>query len=227
MKKGDWVYIGAGDYLKVGSAEYDAHVQRVTELARAAEEERAERARAKQAAKAAEEEAGDKPDALINFGSLTAKVTNGGWRFMVLCFFVFNYGFSDRARRPGDRRICNNVLISFGYTSAHAHWEWRRYNIQAAHPQSVAETASQLGPQGALYVGGWVRLKAGKNFFFFFLLLTPINLQPVLASLIQLSWLWWGLRCLFPSFEDVPALAGANATGHFTGHHVAVMHPFR
>ena len=57
MKKGDWVYIGAGEYLKVGSAEHDAHVQRVAELARAAEEERAERVRAKQAAKAAEEEA--------------------------------------------------------------------------------------------------------------------------------------------------------------------------
>jgi hypothetical protein len=108
MKKGDWVYIGAGEYLKVGSTEHDAHVQRVAELARAAEGERVERARAKQAAKAVEEEAGKRPDALINLESLTAKVTKGDWRLEVdgaVCFF-FYYSFADPTRRLRERRTC-------------------------------------------------------------------------------------------------------------------------
>ena len=63
--------------------------------------------------------------------------------------------------------------------------------------------------------GGSVAL-ADRNIF-------EICLHQTLCSRCWPGWFDFpgcvGSYCLFPSFEDVPALAGANATGHFTGQH--------
>jgi hypothetical protein len=46
--------------------------------------------------------------------------------------------------------VYNSVSISFGYTRAHAHWEW--CSTWAAHPHSFPRLASQMGSRDALTV---------------------------------------------------------------------------